>query len=91
LGADARLNGVVRIATSEMLCAYLLLLLEEFLDANPDIQIEVDISNHKVDLNRRDADLALRATMAPPEHLIARKIGDIESAIYGTQALLQNA
>jgi DNA-binding transcriptional LysR family regulator len=92
LGADARLNGVVRIATSEMLGAYLLpLLLEEFLDAHPDIQIEVDISNQKVDLTRRDADLALRATMSPPEHLIARKVGEIESAIYGTQQLLQDA
>jgi DNA-binding transcriptional LysR family regulator len=92
LGADSRLTGTVRIATSEMLGAYLLpLLLEEFLDAHPQIEIEVDISNQKVDLTRRDADLALRATMTPPEHLIGRKVGTIGSAIYGTQALLESA
>jgi DNA-binding transcriptional LysR family regulator len=38
LGADRRLTGTVRIATSEMLGAYLLpRLLEEFLDAHPEI------------------------------------------------------
>ncbi len=90
LGADARLTGVVRIATSEMLGAYLLpRLLEEFLTTHPDIEVEVDIANRSVDLNRREADLALRATMTPPAHLIARKIGDIASAIYATPELLQ--
>ncbi len=90
LGADARLTGVVRIATSEMLGTYLLpRLLEEFLAAHPEIEVEVEISNRAVDLNRREADLALRATMTPPDHLIARKIGEVSSAIYATQALAQ--
>ncbi len=90
LGADARLTGVVRIATSEMLGTYLLpSLLEEFLAAHPEIEVEVEISNRAVDLNRREADLALRATMTPPDHLIARKIGEVSSAIYATQALAQ--
>ena len=90
LGADTRLTGVVRIATSEMLGAYLLpKLLEAFLDTHPDIEVEVDISNRAVDLNRREADLALRATMTPPEQLIARKVGEVCSALYGTPALVQ--
>jgi DNA-binding transcriptional LysR family regulator len=90
LGADRRLTGTVRIATSEMLGAYLLpRLLEEFLDAHPEIEVEVDVSNHAVDLSRREADLALRATLTPPEHLIARKVGEVASAIFGTPALLQ--
>lgn len=90
LGADARLTGVVRIATSEMLGAYLLpQLLEDFLDQHPEIEVEVDISNRAVDLNRREADLALRATMNPPEQLVARKIGEVGSALYGTPELLQ--
>jgi DNA-binding transcriptional LysR family regulator len=90
LGADARLTGTVRIATSEMLGTYLLpRLLEDFLAAHPDIEVEVEISNRAVDLNRREADLALRATMTPPEHLIARKVGEIGSAIYATAALAQ--
>jgi DNA-binding transcriptional LysR family regulator len=90
LGADARLTGVVRIATSEMLGTYLLpRLLEDFLAAHPEMEVEVEISNRAVDLDRREADLALRATMTPPDHLIARKIGEIGSAIYATPALAQ--
>jgi DNA-binding transcriptional LysR family regulator len=88
LGADASLTGVVRIATSEMLGTYLLpRLLEDFLLAHPQIEVEVDIANRAVDLGRREADLALRATMAPPEDLIARKVGEIGSAIYATPTL----
>jgi DNA-binding transcriptional LysR family regulator len=64
-------------------------LLEDFLDAHPDIEVEVDVSNRAVDLTRREADLALRATMTPPDHLIARKVGEVASAIFGTPALLQ--
>ena len=90
LGADAKLTGTVRIATSEMLGAYLLpRLLEEFLDTHPEIEVEVDISNRAVDLTRREADLALRATMIPPEQLVARKVGEVGSALYGTPGLLQ--
>jgi DNA-binding transcriptional LysR family regulator len=90
LGADARLTGVVRIATSEMLGTYLLpRLLEAFLAAHPEIEVEVEIANRAVDLDRREADLALRATMTPPEHLIARKIGEIGSAIYATPGLAE--
>jgi DNA-binding transcriptional LysR family regulator len=90
LGADARLTGVVRIATSEMLGAYLLpRLLQDFLDAHPNIEVEVDISNRAVDLTRREADLALRATMTPPDDLIARKLGEIASALYAAPALVQ--
>ncbi|MGN6152677.1 MAG: LysR family transcriptional regulator [Lysobacteraceae bacterium] len=89
LGADARLTGTVRIATSEMLGAYLLpRLLEAFLETHPEIEVEVDISNRHVDLARREADLALRATRVPPDTLVAHRIGEVASALYGTPALL---
>src|SRR5262249_13050999 len=59
LGADARLAGTVRIATSELLASYLLSPpLAEFVRTNPEIEIEVDVSNRNVDLTRREADLA---------------------------------
>jgi DNA-binding transcriptional LysR family regulator len=81
LAAERRVLG-------EMLGTYLLpRLLEDFLLAHPQIEVEVDIANRAVDLGRREADLALRATMAPPEDLIAREVGEIGSAIYATPAL----
>jgi DNA-binding transcriptional LysR family regulator len=83
LGADVRLSGVVRISASEMFARYLLpRVLPSFLEAHPEIEIEIDVSNRNVDLTRREADLALRATNQPPEHLYGREVGQIRYAVY---------
>ena len=87
-GADARLRGLVRIATSEMLGAYLLpKLLERFMAEHPEIEVEVTIANRAVNLERHEADLALRATPHPPQDLIARQVGEIGSALFASPAL----
>ena len=86
LGADARLTGVVRLATSELFAGFLLpQVLKDFMEAHPAIEIELDVSSRVVDLARREADLALRATSAPPDHLIGREVGEVRYAVYGTQ------
>lgn len=83
MGADVRLSGVVRISATEMFVSYLLpRVLPAFLEAHPDIEIEIDVSNRNVDLTRREADLALRGTNHPPEHLYGREVGEIRYAAY---------
>lgn len=91
-GADARLAGTIRIATSEVLASYLLpRLLRGFLDAHPEIELELTVSNRQVDLERREADLALRATLEPSESLVGRRLATLQYAIFATPALLMNA
>ena len=88
-GADDRIEGVIRLATSEMLAGYLLpSLLQRFLVAYPGIEIEADVSNRAVDLTRREADLALRATDRPPESMVGRQVAELRYAIYAARALL---
>jgi DNA-binding transcriptional LysR family regulator len=88
-GADARLEGTIRIATSEMLAGYLLLpLLGRFLIEHPGIEIECDVSNRNVDLTRREADMALRATMQPPEMLVGRRVAAMRYAVFASKAVL---
>jgi DNA-binding transcriptional LysR family regulator len=88
-GADARVQGVVRLATSEMLAGYLLPpLLQRFLGAHPGVEIEADVSDRAVDLTRREADLALRATARPPESMVGRQVAELRYAIYAPRALL---
>lgn len=83
VGADVRLSGVVRIATTEMFGCYLLpRVLPSFLEAHPDIEIEIDVSNRNVDLTRREADLAVRSTNHPPEHLYGREAGELRYAVF---------
>lgn len=89
-GADARLSGVVRIATSELLASYLLPpLLQRFLAEHPEIEIEADVSNRAVDLTRREADLALRATTRPPETMVGRQVAEMRYALYAAPSLLR--
>lgn len=88
-GADARVEGVIRIATSEMLAGWLLPpLLERFLAGHPGVAIEADVSNRAVDLTRREADLALRATPRPPESMVGRRVADLRYAVYAARPLL---
>lgn len=88
LGAHARLTGVVRLATSELLAGFLMpAVLPDFLATHPQIEVEMDASDRVVDLTRREADLALRATNAPPDHLIGHEVGELRYAVYGAHAI----
>jgi DNA-binding transcriptional LysR family regulator len=86
LGADSQLAGVVRLATSELFAGFLLpAVLKSFLTAHPGVEVEIAVSSRVVDLTRRDADLALRATTAPPDNLVGRPVGELRYAVYGSQ------
>ena len=83
LGADTRLQGVIRVASSELLSAGLLTrVLGAFLSEHPDIDVELIVANHHADLSRREADLALRATPHPPPELIGRELARVDYAVY---------
>jgi len=56
--------------------------LPTFLEAHPDIEIEIGVSTSNVDLTRREADLALRASNQPPEHLYGREVGELRYAVF---------
>lgn len=77
--------GEVRIATSDALLFRLLLpVLAEFKRACPDVRLDLVTGNTALNLSRRDADIAIRATSAPPDTLIGRKIGPIAWSAYAT-------
>ncbi len=88
-GADARLEGTIRIATSEALAGYLLLpLLRPFLAVHRGIEIECDVSNRNVDLTRREADLALRVTPQPPDTLVGRRVAPMRYAVFASKDVI---
>jgi len=45
---------------------------------HPGIVVDLAVGDSDYDLNRREADIAVRATSSPPEHLIGRKIMSID-------------
>ena len=88
-GRDARLCGRLRVTCSETL-AFRLLTAEiaRFRGLHPGIQIELMIDNRQLDLARREADVALRATRPSQGDLFGRKLADLAWAVYAAPGYL---
>ena len=84
VGKDERPRGQLRITTTDSLYGCLLSpVLASFMDAYPEIRLELVISSAALNLARRDADIALRATSEPDETLVGRKIAPMGFGVYG--------
>lgn len=85
-GRDDRPTGDVRLTTNANLAAdHVAPILARLATTHPDLRVEVIVSDSEYDLTRREADLALRATRNPPEHLVGRKVGDYQWHVVGTE------
>jgi DNA-binding transcriptional LysR family regulator len=88
-GSELRLSGLIRVSTSELFGIHLLPpLLRDFAARFPDVSIALSMDNRLVDLTRRDADVVVRGTDKPPQHLVGRRIAKIASCAYGQRAYL---
>lgn len=82
-GRDLRPSGTVRVTTTDTLLAGLLSpMLVAFRTSYPDIRLEVAVSNQLFSLSRREADVAIRPSSAPPETLVGRRVATIAQAVY---------
>ena len=87
-GSQRELTGRVRITTTDSVLRGLVLpALAPLAARHPRLQFEVTSTNELMSLTRRDADLALRATPKPPEHLVGRHLGTIRFVICGARSL----
>lgn len=78
-------SGSVRITTTEtMLHSFVAPSLKQLGDIHPKLSFELLTTNEVLNITRRDADIAIRATNQPPEHLIGKKIGTIKLALYAS-------
>ena len=55
---------------------------------HPGIVVELVTDNAFLSLTRRDADIALRPAATAPEGLVARRLGDVGTAVYASDAYL---
>lgn len=82
-GQDLRAEGLVRIATTDTLLASALQTpLATFKQEHPGITLDVTTSNAFANLSKRDADVAVRPVVDPPEFLTGRRIGTVAFAVY---------
>tara|TARA_R110000787_G_scaffold39789_5_gene99344 strand:+ start:137 stop:1009 length:873 start_codon:yes stop_codon:yes gene_type:complete len=85
-GRDARLQGKLCItAFHGMANTFLLPHLQVFRNQYPDIELELYITTEVRDLAAREADIAIRGTPRPPDHLIGKKVADFGRGIYTSE------
>ena len=82
-GQDERPRGELRVTTTDSMFASLLApMFATFREAYPEIRVDVIASNASLNLSRRDADVAIRATSEPPDTLVGRKVGMMAWGVY---------
>lgn len=83
-GQDLRPSGELRITTNDTLLVHLMTpVLASFRRSFPEIQLDVVVSNQSLNLTKRDADVALRASDRPGDTLVGRRLATIAWGIYG--------
>jgi len=90
-GRDLRPSGVVRITTTDSFATTLLNPVLALCRVRyPQIALHVGIDNNMLDLSKRDADIAVRPTLQPPEYLVGKCIAPLAFAVYGAMDYLDN-
>lgn len=78
-----QLAGTVRITTTDTilhgLVAPALLPLQSL---HPQLHFDLHTGNELANLTKREADIALRATKRPPQHLLGKQLGHIRMALF---------
>jgi DNA-binding transcriptional LysR family regulator len=88
-GADARVEGVVRVTAGEALSAFVLVpALAPLQERHPALRLEVLADNRTYDLTRREADLGVRAYRPREPSLLARRLGALEYGLFAAPAYL---
>lgn len=86
-GREVTPAGELRVTTNDSLLIYLLTpLFARFRRQCPDVRLDIVLSNEALNLSKRDADVAIRATDAPPDNLVGRRAARIAWALYGRTA-----
>jgi len=83
-GHDLRPSGELRITTNDTVLVHLMTgVFAGFRKAYPEIVLDIVVSNQALNLSKRDADVAVRATDRPPDALIGRRAASIAWAVFG--------
>ena len=87
---DPRLAGTVHVTTTEAIAArYLMPHLPALREPHPGIELVLSSSERRLDLGRREADVALRLSRPVEPDLVARKVLRIDLALYASVDYLE--
>jgi DNA-binding transcriptional LysR family regulator len=84
-GADVRLEGPIRLTLPPPIAEHLILpIVDHFCERHPAIEIEIVSTYAFSDLTRRDADIAIRFSQQPSDHLIGRRLPAFMESVFAS-------
>lgn len=85
-GGPEQVSGTVRITTTDTVLHGLVApALVALRTSHPLLAYDLHTGNELANLNRRDADIAVRATRRPPPHLVGKHVGPIRVALFAAR------
>lgn len=84
LHSDMIMRGTISVSTVDsVMISVLGPCFESFARIYPNIDVDISMSTDRVNLNRKDADVAIRATRKPPENVRAVRLSGLAFCIFG--------
>lgn len=88
-GQDVRPSGELRVTTTDTIFSHLVApIFCAFRQKYPEITLDFVIDNRALNLSRRDADVAIRASVDPPQTLVGRRVATLAWAAYASKTYL---
>ncbi len=88
IGEDPALHGDIRLTVPPlMLDTFIAPILKKFHDLHPDVHLDIDVNRAEMNLTKREADIAIRGSNTPPEHLIGRRVGRFHLSLFAARSV----
>ncbi|MBL1321588.1 MAG: LysR family transcriptional regulator [Methylophaga sp.] len=89
-GKSDIIEGNICITTTELLATFILPpMIQKLRQSEPGIEIEIISTNDESNLNRREADIAIRSFRPSQQELIVKKLYDVKGHLYAATSYLQ--
>jgi DNA-binding transcriptional LysR family regulator len=89
-GKSDVIKGNVSITASELFSTFILSpMIKTLRETEPGIEIEINSTNEERDLNRREADIAIRSFRPTQPELIAKRLCSVRGHLYAAKSYLQ--
>jgi DNA-binding transcriptional LysR family regulator len=88
-GEDLRLDGTVRVTTTDTLAVSVLpKVLASFSQEHPGVRVDLSTTNQMLSLSRRDAEVAIRPSKQAAASYVGRRVSELAIALYASASYL---
>jgi len=90
-GSDTALSGPVSVTSTDSIVPLFIDALAAFQRGHPNVIVDVRVANVHLNLDRRESDIAIRASNNPPAHLVGRQVCELRFCVYSAPDLLEKS